>query len=277
VTLRTKAEGTKTFIALHPEWRKQFVKYDVGDTGPFSEEKAQLLAMVVTEGYADRTSFGFANTQELLHADFGRMGSRVYGDVTIGRNRLTSRVSSVMIAQELSRLMPAKAFRGDVLGFILGSPSAVKKVLRIIADTEGAMLISIRKASRNFTVEPRIVLASSNPAFTEQIQVLLDSLGIETHISKIGIIINKKSQIASFIEMVGFSLGVKVVRKRAGYSIWYGSEKAGLQKLFYRVMDEQKRARSSGLRGCFADCTFREQTLRRLGGWYAEENGGGVN
>jgi hypothetical protein len=275
--LRTKADGTRVYISHHPEWSRQFVKYEVNDGGRLSEEKALLLAMVVTEGYTDATSFGFTNTQELLHADFGKFVGMVYGPVSMGRNRITSRVSSVEIAKDLSRLLPAKAFTDDVVRFITGSPSTLVKVLRIIANTEGAMIISIRKAKRNFTVESRIVLASSNAVFKNQIGILLASLGVKHKISDVGVVINKKSQIARFIQLVGFSPGVKVVRKKAGQSIWYGYEKFGLQRLFSRIADEQEHARTSGLRGCFADCSTRELTLNRLRNWYAEENGGGLN
>ncbi|MDA4120530.1 MAG: helix-turn-helix domain-containing protein [Thaumarchaeota archaeon] len=277
VVLRTKADGTRAYVAHHPEWSKQFVKYEVTDGGRLFEEKALLLAMVVTEGYTDATSFGFTNTQEMLHADFGKLVDEVYGHVRIGRNGITSRVSSIAIAQDLSRLLPAKAFSNDVLRFIIGSPTTLVKVLRIIANTEGAMIIAIKRAKHNFTVESRIVLASSNLGFTKQIGILLASLGVECRISKVGVVINKKSQIAHFIEMVGFSPGVRVVRKKAGESIWYGFEKRGLQKLFLRISEEQEHARASGLRGCFADCSTKELTKQRLQNWYAEVNGGGSN
>jgi hypothetical protein len=277
VILRTKAEGTRFFIARHPEWSRQFVKYKVNIESPLTEEKAQLLAMVVTEGYTDSTSFGFTNKQIQLRDDFGTLVKDVYGEVNIGRNGITSRISNVDIARDLSLMLPKKTFRDDVLQFVLSSPRTLIKVMRIIADTEGAMIISIRRAKHNFTVESRIVLASSNLKFSRQIGILLASLGIGSHISKVGVTINKKSQIARFIELIGFSPGIRVVRKKAGQSTWYGFEKSGLQELFSRISEKQKHARSLGLRGSFADCSTREQTLRRLMSWYAEVNGGDVS
>jgi hypothetical protein len=264
------------FISRHPEWSRQFIKYEIDGAG-LSEDKALLLTMVVTEGYIDATSFGFTNTQELLHTDFSNLVADVYGQVTIGRNKMTSRVSSVAIVRDLSRLLPGKTYSDEVLHFILDSPTTIVKVLRIIANTEGAMIISIKKAINNFTVEFGIVLASSNLKFTGQVGTLLTSIGVEHRISKIGVVINKKSQISRFIQLVGFSPGVRVVRKKAGHSLWFGHEKVGLQRLFFRISNEQRRARSLGLRGCFADCSTRELTLQRLRTWYAEENGGGLN
>lgn len=252
------------------------MKYKVMGGGPMTDEKASLLTMIVTEGYTDASSFGFTNTQELLHANFSGLVEKVYGNVNIGRNKLTSRVSSIAIAKDLSNLLPDKTFRDDVLDFILSSQSTLRNVLRIVADTQGSLLVSIKRASKNFTVECRIVLASSNPAFSSQIGIMLSALRIGNNVTKYGVVIGKKSEISRFIGTVGFSQGVKVVRKKAGESLWFGCEKATLQRLFFRISKEQERARDSGFRGAFADCLTREQTLRRLKTWYAEVSGGGV-
>ncbi len=275
--LRSRAEGTRLYISKHPEWSAQFVKYHVQENEVLTEDSVLLLAMVLTEGYTDSTSFGFSNTQEILHEEFREFVNRVYGDVHIGRNGITSRVSSAEIAKDLASLMPHKAFREDVVRFILDSPSTMVRVMRVIASTEGAFLISVRRAKRNFTTESRVVLASSNPRFTRQIGLFLHALGIEHRVSMVGAIISKKSHIAKFCETVGFSSGIKVVREKAGSSLWYGCEKATLQRLFFRVAVEQKAAKAGGFGGAFADCATREQIIRRLKSWYAELNGGGKN
>lgn len=275
MALRSKAEGTRLYVSRHPEWSRQFVKHRVVGGEPLTETKVLLLAMMATEGYTDETSFGFTNRQDLLHAEFIGRVRDVYGDVHVGRNGLTSRVSSIEIARDLAGFLPFKTFNAEALNYIMKSASATPKVLRVIADTEGAFIISIKKAKRNFTVESRVVLASSNPRFTAQIGTLLDAVGIEHRVSSLGAIIYKKSQIARFIEGVGFTPGVKVVRRKGVVSNWYGAEKAGLQNLFLKVSFEQKRARAMGIRGCFADCLTRDQTFRRLRSWYAEVNGGG--
>ena len=275
--MRSKAEGTRLYISSHPEWSAQFVKYRTQWRALLTDDKVLLLAMVLTEGYTDPTSFGFTNTQEMLHDKFRELVTMNYGDVRIGRNRITSRVSSTEIARELAALLPQKTFHDDALRRILDSPALMVRVLRIVADTEGSILISIKRAKRNFTTDSRIVLASSNQRFTRQIGLFLDILGIGHHMSKAGAIITRKSQIARFIETVGFSPGVRVVRKKAGHSIWYGYEKAGLQNLFCRIASEQKTARAIGQRGAFADCTEKEQIILRLRTWYAQVNGGGKN
>ena len=274
VVLRSKEEGTRLFISTHPSWSAQFIKYHVQTCPEVTVEKALLLCMVLTEGYTDSTSFGFTNTQGILHDRFRNLVKDAYGDVPIGMNRITSRVSSVEISRDLTSMLPGKAFSDEVLRFIVNSRLTTVQILRIIADTEGAFLISIKRAKRNFTVESRIVLASSNPQFTRQIAHLLDALGIQYRASKSGVSIYKSSQIAAFTDAVGFSPGVKVIRKKAGVSTWYGCEKVGLQRLFFRIMEEQRQARRSGRRGAFADCTTKEQTVRRLKGWFAELNGG---
>jgi hypothetical protein len=275
--IRTKAEGTHVYISRHPEWSDQFVKYRPLTSAPLTDEKVMLLALVLTEGYVDRTSFGFTNTQEVLQSQFSELVAATYGDIRLGRNRITSRGFSIVIAQDLASLLPQKTFSEEVMRYLLDSPSLTQKVMRIVADTEGAFLISVRRAKRNFTIESRIVLASSNEKFTAQISTLLSAIAIEHKISRIGVTINRKTQMERFIRLVGFSDGVKVVRKRAGLSVWYGREKAGLQRLFRRISSEQRKAKAMGLRGAFADCITREDSLRRLMNWYAEENGGDEN
>lgn len=277
VTPRSKEDGTRAYIARHPEWPKQFVRYTIPEGNGLTESKVILLVMVATEGYTDATSVGFTNTQERLHEEFRRLFGEAYGKVHLGRNGLTTRASSTMIAREIRNFLPNKTFSGEVLGFILESPSLLRRSLRMIADTEGSFIIYAKRAPRNFTVEARIVLASYNELSTRQIHLLLSSLGIEGTRSRSGITINKKSHIARFIQMVGFSPGVRVVRKKAGNSVWFGCQKEGLANLFLYISAKQKQSRASGLRGCFADCRSRAQTVGRLHDWYEIANGGGMS
>lgn len=274
VTMRSKAFGTEVYLSHHPEWSRQFIKYEVANPTDVSDEKVLLLMLVATEGYNDSTSFGFTNTQEFLHDRFRELVYAVYGKVLIGRNRITSRISSIEIARNISSLIPSKTFHDSVLQIVLASPRLTAEVLRIVADTEGSMLISVRKAPRNYTVEYRIVLSSSNPDFTRQFVKLLSSLGIRSKPTSLGAVISRKAEIARFISVVGFSPQARVVRKRGKESIWYGFKKAGLAALFRRISEEQSSARSSSRRGCFADCFSRAQVVLRLKTWYAESNGG---
>ena len=274
MTLRSKADGTRLFISKHPEWRQQFVKYRVENPLEITEKKSMVLAMVVTEGYTDATSFGFTNSQELIHDRFRSLVTDVFGSVLIGRNHMTSRVSSTEISRVISAFLPDKTFSPALLDFILRSPGAASKVLRIIADTEGSMLISVKKASRNFTVESRIVLASSNLEFTRQIVLMLESLGIGSKPTEQGAIIGRKRDITRFVQEVGFSPGVRVVRRNFRNSLWYGYEKSELAKLFQRISLEQGKARAEGRRGSFADCFTKQETVLRLREWCADSNGG---
>jgi hypothetical protein len=274
VSLRSKASGTRLYVSHHPEWSQQFVKYEVTSPAALPDDKILLLTMVATEGYADSTSFGFTNTQEFLHSRFRDLVLAVYGPVLIGRNKITSRVSSTEISRNLSLLIPDERFDQSVMHLILSSHDLTVKVLRIIADTEGSVLISIRKAPSNHTVEYRIVLSSTNPHFTRQFVSLLGSLRIKSKPTPLGAIIARKIDIARFIATVGFSPEAKVVRRRGNRSVWYGAKKAGLAILFQRVSYEQSKAITTGLRGCFADCKTRDMAIQRLKIWYAEANGG---
>lgn len=274
-TLREKSVGTRLYIDRHPSWADKFVKYRVAKYGKITNQKILLLTMIVTEGYFDRRSFGFTNSQPELHAAFKRMVTDAYGDVRIGRNGLLSRVSSTEIARDIKQLLPNKTFGDPILDRLSLSDKLTARVLRIIADTEGSMIISPKRAPRNYTVESRVVLASTNRKFSKQIWSLLASLRINSNMSVVGVQIMRKDDIRRFIDLVGFTRGIRVVRKHGTQSSWYHFDKHGLSRLFLRICGEQRRARKSGSRGCFADCRTREQTMSKLTRWYREENGGG--
>ncbi|MDA4121549.1 MAG: hypothetical protein OK456_00030 [Thaumarchaeota archaeon] len=272
--LRSKADGTRLHVRIHPEWSRQFIKYQVKDEKRVSNDKILVLAMVITEGYADRTSVGFTNTQSALKDQFRNLIEMVYGGVHLGENKITTRFSSTEISKDLSSNMVHKTFSGPILSQILASRSVTKKVLRIVADTEGSMIISPKRSPRNFSVECRVVLASKNRAFSEQIAAMLANLGVVSHVGKNGVNISSKPQIRKFIETVGFSPGIKVIRKKAGQSTWYGKEKFILTKLCLEVYGRQDQARASGRRGWFEQCSTREETMRYLNTWYNDIVGG---
>lgn len=273
-TLRSKAIGTQGYLNRHPEWSRQFAKYHVAASPIPSEEKILLLTIIATEGYTDSNSFGFTNKQEYLHARFSELVSSVYGRVLVERGKITSRISSTEIAHDLATSIPGKTFDQTALERILGSKDLTIGVLRVIADTEGSMIISVKRAPQNYTVECRIVLSSTNLGFTAQLVQLLSKLGITSRVTPLGAIISRKDDIARFVMTVGFSSEAVVVRKRGNTSIWYGAKKMGLGKLFLRISREQSSAIALGCRGCFADCTTRDKTVERLKEWYAEANGG---
>lgn len=274
VSLRSKGEGIRLYIEKHPEWSSQFVKYHIDKNAAVTDGKIALLAMVITEGYVDRTSVGFTNSQDSLHSEFKKLMLDVYGNVRVGRSGILSRVSSTEIAEDMSTMMSGKSFNNSILRRLLKSEQVAARVLRIVADTEGSMIVSIKKAPRNYTVESRIVLASTNTRFGNQISASLAMFSIGSRLTADGVIVNRKEDIKRFIRAIGFSPGVRVVRKRAGLSSWYGKEKYLLSKLCLRVYVEQENARASGLRGCFVNCKTRAEVMAKLTNWYDEISGG---
>jgi hypothetical protein len=274
VAFRSKEQGARLYLEKHPEWSSQFVKYHVSENSAVTEDKIVLLTMIITEGYVDRTSLGFTNVQDSLHAEFGRLIAAVYGSVRVGRTGILSRISSTEIAKDIVGMMPEKSFDSRIFRDLIENEQTAAKVMRVIANTEGAMIIAVRKAPRNYTVESRIVLASTNERFRNQISRLLASLSIHSRSSPDGVIVNRKEDIRRFIQVVGFSPGVRVVRKKAGLSSWYGKEKYLLSKLSLRIYVEQERARKSGSRGCFVSCKTRGDLMGKLTEWYEEISGG---
>jgi hypothetical protein len=265
VKMRTREEGTRLWRATHEIHLGEYKpKYRVSDFGRLTDPKVKLLTMVITEGHRVHSGVGFTNTQELLHAQFKDMVLAVYGNVYVRRVRIQSIVSSVEIAREVESFAPGKFFADSVFEYILHSAALSKQVLRIVADTEGSMILSARKAPHNYTVEHRVVLASSNPRFTEQLAMMLRFIGIGSSINRIGVQIMKAEDVARFIAEVGFTPGLRVIRKKAGYGIWFGKDKSVISQVCLRISQEQRRTWGKMSDGVFADCKTREETIERL-------------
>lgn len=194
--------------------------------------------------------------------------SDAYGSVRVGRSGILSRMSSTEIAGDMSSVTSGKTFNDSIFRGLLKSEQIAVKVLRIFANTKGSMIVSMRKAPRNYTVESRIVLASTNVRFRSQISTLLTMCSIGSRLNADGVVVNRRENIKRFVRTAGFSPGVRVVRKRAGLSSWYGKEKYLLSKLSLRVYAEPEKARASGIRGCFVNCRTRGDVMARLTNWY---------
>jgi hypothetical protein len=274
VAKRTRSETALAYIRTHPSYAEKLYKWKVKDPGAVTEAKLLLMTMIITEGCIRRNEVHFTNTQEILHDMFRRAVRDAYGDVRVGRSNRNSRFSGKLLTDDIAPHIQGKVFSKACLSQILSSQALCAKVARIITDTEGSMIISAKKAPRNYTVESRIVLASTNPAFRLQIQAILMALGIESHMNRLGVHVMKKEHIKRFIESVGFTPGLRVIRKRAGLSVWYGHDKSVMAKAFLYISDRQDRAWGNPKRCLFADCTSREQTIERLMSIYRQVSGG---
>lgn len=272
--LRSKEEGTALYRQRHPEYWDKVLKWKVKDAGVVTEAKLLLMCMIITEGCISRHTIQFANTQEILHERFRDLVQEAYGEVKLGRNGLNSRICSKNITDELAPQLEGKVFSKPVMEHIMSSQHLAKKIGRIIADTEGSMILSVRKAPRNYTVEHRIVLASTNPPFSEQVSIVLRSMGIGSRINRVGVQIMRAEDVTRFIKVVGFTPGLHVIRKKAGYGIWYGKDKSVISQVFLRVSQEQKRSWGRRGAGVFADCKTREETVERLMSIYQQVSGG---
>jgi hypothetical protein len=272
--LRSKSEGRDVHWQRHPEYVDKLYKWKVKDPGVITEAKLLLMTMIITEGCICRSSIHFTNAQELLHARFRELVHEAYGDIRVGRNNLNSRFSSVLITKDIAPHVRGKVFSQACLDLIISSRDLCAKVARIIADTEGSMIISVRRAPNNYTVEFRVVLACTNPGFSAQIKTLLESLGIESRINRVGVHILKKECFKRFVEVVGFTPGLKVIRKKAGLSVWYGCDKSTMTRVFRWISDEQDKAWGNPKRFLFANCKTREQTVERLMSIYRQVSGG---
>lgn len=272
--LRTKADGARLYLERHPEWKEQFIKYRISNPNELTEDKIRLLAMLITEGYMTERDFGFTNTQTILKNQFKALVKANYGKVNVYESGNLVRISSKNIAKNLQSDCPNKAFSTRAFRRLIGSHELTRSVLRIFADTEGAIILSPKKARRNYTLGAAIVLASRNVLLSKQMKSLFSKLDIRARMSPNGLAIVDKNSRRRFAALIGFSSGLKVIRKKAGHAVWYGHDKATLTKVALHVQDEQDKARRLGFRGCFANCQTKQDVLNKLKSSYNQIQGG---
>lgn len=276
VTLRTRKEGLINMISRHPEWRKQFLKYTVPPKSrQLSNSKIKLLFLLFTEGCIWKNKVQFTNNQAILRDLFSTLMKEVYNVNTKTHDNVTY-IHSIEIADDLRTYDIKKAIPEEVMCKLLQSPQLMKEVLRIFADTEGSVIICVRKAPRNYTVgDRRIVIACTNTIVKSQLITLLKSLRITAHLRKYGVLITDERSLREFAQQVGFSPRIKVIRKKAGHGIWYMYEKATLLRLLVRTYDEQiKRGRGGRHLGVFRNCKNKKEVMKILHSWYNELKGG---
>ncbi len=273
VKLRTRKAAAKTMINRHPEWKNQFLKYRVSsESRQLSKPKIKLLFFVFTEGCVHKGKVQFTNNEPILRNQFSILMKEVYGIVTKTTNGNVAYINSNEIANDVTAYDIKTLIPTELMLELLKSQELTREVLRIFADTEGSVTISVRKAPRNYTVADRkVVLACTNDRVKAQLVQLLSSIGIIGHVGQVGVLIMDEKSLREFDKQVGFTSGVKVIRKKAGYGVWYHYEKASLLKLLIRIYDEQK---TKGIRGAhlrvFKNCKSKEEVLKILNSWYNE-------
>jgi len=273
VKLRTKKEAAKIMINRHPEWRNQFLKYRLNaKSRELSDSKIKLLFLILTEGCIHKGKVQFTNNEPLLRNYFSTQMKEVYGISTKKTSEIVEYINSREIAEDLMAYNIKTSIPAEIMNALLKSPKLTREVLRIFADTEGAVIISVRKAPRNFTVaDRRVVLACTNQKVKYQLVELLSSIRIVGHVGSVGVSILDQNSLRGFERHVGFSPGVRVVRKKAGHGLWYHFEKASLLKLIIRIYDEQKIRGNRGAHlGVFMNCRTKEQVIKMLNSWYTE-------
>jgi hypothetical protein len=275
-TLRTRKEAFINMVSRHPEWRKQFLKYAIpSESRQLSSSKIKLLFLLYTEGCIWKNKVQFTNNQAILRDLFSTLMKEVYNVNTKTYGNVTN-IHSINIANDLRTYNIKEAIPKEVMYKLLQSPQLTKEVLRIFADTEGSVIISIRNAPRNYTVgDRRIVIACTNAIVKSQLITLLKSLRITGRQGKDGVLIANERSLREFAQQISFSSGIKVIRKKAGHGVWYMYEKATLVRLLIRIYDEQiKKGRGGKHLGVFRNCKNKKGVMKILNSWYNELKGG---
>jgi hypothetical protein len=276
VKFRNKQEAAKSMITRHSEWKNNFIKYIVSQqSSQLSDSKIKLLFFVFTEGCIHKSKIQFTNNQVILRDSFSILMKQVYGVKTKTTNRIVAYVNSMEIAKDLAAYNVKASIPQEIMSKLIQSKELTRQVLRIFVDTEGSVIISVRKPARNYTVaDRRVVIACTNEKIKLQLVNLLASIEIIGHVGKVGVLITDQISLREFDKQVGFSSGVKVVRKKAGYGLWYNYEKALLLKLLIRIYDEQKIKGNRGKHiGVFMNCKVKEEVIEILNSWYNQQRG----
>ena len=257
--LRTSKEAFANMISRHPEWKKQFLKYVIPpESRQLSDSKIKLLFLLFTEDCIWKSKVQFTNNQAILRDFFSALMKEVY-NVNTKTNSNVTYVHSIEIANDL-RTYNIK----EVMCKLLKSPQLIKEVLRIFADTEDSVIISVSKAPRNYTIgDRRIVIACTNDIVKSQLITLLKSLEITALPGEDGVLITNEHSLREFAQQVGFSHGIRVLCKKAGYEIWYMYEKVTLVRLLIRIYDKQiNNGRGGKHLGVFQNCKNKEDVLK---------------
>ena len=274
--LRTRKEAFRSMISRHPEWKKQLLKYIISpESRQLSDLKIKLLLLLFTEGCIWKSKVQFTNNEAILRDFFSMLMKEIY-NVNAKTNDNVTYINSIEVANDLRTYNIKEAIPEEVMWKLLKSPQLTREVLRIFADTEGSVTISVRKAPRNYTVtDRRIAIACTNTTVKSQLVTLLKSLRITARLGKDGVLISNEHSLREFAQQVGFSSGIKVIRKKSGYGIWYKCEKAAVLRLLICTYDEQKtKGRHGRHLGVFRNCKKKKQVIKILHSWYDELKGG---
>lgn len=278
IKLRTKKEAFAVLMRRHPEWREQFVKYKItSESRRLSKQKIKLLILILTEGCIWKNRVQFTNNHIFVRDLFSELVREIYNVDGVRTRGNVAYIEAKEIADDLRAYDIKRMIPNEVMNEILRSPSLTKEVLRLFADTEGAVIISIRRTPRNYTVgDRRVVIALTNQIVKRQVIRLFKSLKIAAKEDKCGVSITNEGSLRLFALKISFSPGIRVVRKKAGHGIWYGYEKAILLRLLVRIYDEQiKRGRGAGRHeGVFRDCKTADDVFKILNSWYNKLKGG---
>ncbi len=267
--LRTRKEALANIVSRNPRWREQFLKYTIpAKSRQLSDSKIKLLFLLFTEGCIRKNKVQFTNNQTILRNLLSILMKEVYNVCTKTYNNVTY-ICSAEVANDLRTYNLKEAIPQEIMHKLLNSSQLTREVLRIFADTEGSVIISIHKAPRNFTVGDRgIVIACSNEAVKWQLITLFKSLGMTARLRKDGVSITNRHSLGNFAQQIGFSSGVKVMRKKAD-GVWYMYEKATLLKLLIHIYDGQmKEGRRGRHLGVFRNCKSKREVMRILHSWY---------
>jgi hypothetical protein len=205
----------------------------------FSEELAEFLGLVFSDGHVNQYIIYFINKDEALLTRFKELARTLF-DIDIKRRErpfkiYESKIYSTNVSKYIQKLIQNKT---TIPNEIINSEKLSKSFLKGYFSGDGcaAISISFKKSKNKFEVYSFLAIACRRRNITEQLAELLYSLGIsKVAIDDAGLKIIRRKDIQTFYNKIGFVDGCKI--RQSQY--WRGFKKNQVLKYIATQLPDQ--------------------------------------
>ena len=119
--------------------------------------------------------------------------------------------------------------------------SDLSKVMQAMFSADGSIVLGVkwRKDKKTWVFTRRVCLTSVTPSLKEQVtQILEEKFGMKPQIWKHDVVLERKSDIMKFKQLIGFVEGVQISKKS---KVWEGFDKTQILDLAIKTLDLKKK------------------------------------
>jgi hypothetical protein len=205
-----------------------------------------LAGMILTDGWINRGSFGFANISQVLIDLFKDKVAKIFGkqhfvEFVDKRNGVKIvEVNNKKISEKLLKLIKPSGTKQIPSFFFTLDSDSLREILRVIFSCDGCVCLGVKwnKREKRWKFTRKVKLTSWNSEIKNGISRLLRKLEINCNIEATGAVIERKCEIKKFNEKIGFLDGVKISGKSKN---WEGLEKNQILDLTIKTFNLKKR------------------------------------